>query len=110
MPSKNLLIQETFANATENYIGHETEVYETRFSDVKALYKSLTSEYGRCTSKMYIDSAAGESKAIGWVFEKRVKYDDSKETFIQQVWVSVHTATPKKSIQYAYADLSRGAK
>jgi hypothetical protein len=29
------------------------------------------------------------SKAIGWVFEKRDKYENSDETFLRETWVEV---------------------
>jgi hypothetical protein len=52
----------------------------------------MVREYGRCTGRVYIDGADGKGLPIGWVFIKRKEYDDCKETFLQETWVTLHTA------------------
>jgi len=68
-----MLIQETFTNETDGYNFGESEPYEPYTDDIGKLFKSFQREYGRCTSKMYVDTPEG-TKAIGWVFTKRMQY------------------------------------
>jgi hypothetical protein len=46
---------------------------------------------------------------IGWTFQKRQRYDGSKEYFLQEVWVTLHQASPTKTIEYHYLDLDLAA-
>ena len=72
-----MLVQEEFVNETQgNFIG-KNDPYEPFTDNVKKLFRSYQREYGRCTSKAYIDEN-GESKAIGWVFSKKMKSEDCK--------------------------------
>lgn len=50
------------------------------------VFRELRSEYGRCISKVYVDTDEG-AKPIGWVFEKRNTYDRSEDTYLQHAWV-----------------------
>ena len=101
-----LFIQETFINKTRNARIGETEVYQAFTDEIGKLYRDLVREYGRCRGKVYIDRVARAPMAIGWTFEKRVKYDDSPETYLREVWVSVHSAKPTKTIEYHYVEVS----
>jgi len=83
----------------------ESEVYESFTGDKGELYRDLVKEHGRCVSKVYIDLKDEPYKHIGWVFQKRKKYDDSDKTFVAETWVDVHTAEPTKTIKYHYANL-----
>lgn len=98
----NLFIKESFLNATEGYRSGDTEVYETAYDSIKELYKFLTKEYGRCISKMFVDDKNGDAIQRGWVFQKRIKYYDSKETFLSETWVTVHNSEPIETIKYDY--------
>jgi hypothetical protein len=100
----NLFISEDWINKSDNYRLGSTEVYETPYDNVGELYKYLVREYGRCVSKIYIDNedSSKPPKKIGWVFEKRSKYEDTGESFIQETWVTVHNSLPKKTIEYDY--------
>lgn len=100
----NLIISETFVNKTENYIFGESEPYETFMSNKGELFRYLMREYGRCTSKMYLETSSGD-KPIGWVFEKRARYEDSKETYLQETWVTLHTQMPEKTVKYFYGEV-----
>jgi hypothetical protein len=88
----NLFISETHVNATKHHVVSEIEPYET-WADVEQLgklYKSLQSEYGRCISSMYIDHTDKvKTQKIGWVFLSRDTYEDTKETYLREVWISV---------------------
>ena len=97
----NLLVQFERVNATEHYNFGDTDVFETRFTSTGELYKYCLVEYGRCVSKVFVDTESG-AKAVGWVFQKRVKYDDCKETYLQETWVTIHKSKPVKRIEYTY--------
>jgi hypothetical protein len=85
----------------------DSDVYETWASvDQRGdLFRSLQREYGRCISTMMIDDkdAPGGARAIGWVFEKRMAYEDDRRKFYKrEVWVSLHSAPPTKTTTYHY--------
>ena len=82
-----LHISETFVNATEGYQLGDGDEYETVYDDAGELYRSLVREYGRAR-KMYQETGNGD-RQVGWVFEKRAKYTDSNETYLQETWVTV---------------------
>jgi len=98
-----LFIQETFINATEESALGESEVYETDFETKGELFKFLQKEYGGCVSKVYINRLDGKSKEIGWVFQKNSKYEDTKQIFKREVWITVYSKEPTKTIRYHYA-------
>ena len=87
----NLYVQETYLNATEGHVIGESDVYETFTDDPGELYRAMRREYGRCISKVYVDSPNGP-RAIGWVFQARDKYEDTGETYLREVWVTVHAS------------------
>lgn len=97
-----LYAQESYVNATEGRLYGEGPVTETFTADRGELYRACQKEYGRCTGKVYIDSDEGP-RAIGWVFQGRARYEDSDETYLREVWVTVHTSPPDKIIHYHYA-------
>lgn len=83
----NLHIQETFVNRTENVGIGGTDIYTTFTDDIGELFKTLRTEFGKATC-MYVGE--GEGVQVGWVFLRKLKYDDSKETFLREVWVEVY--------------------
>jgi hypothetical protein len=97
-----LHIKETYLNTTEGYCIGESDVTETFTDDRGELYRALRAEYGRCTGKVYIDTDNGV-RAIGWVFVKRARYEDSPETYLREVWATVHRAadTVTREVHYA---------
>lgn len=83
----------------ENNHGQRYHMCEPQVSDLRHTNFDLDSptlegdifrwsrkEYGRCVSKVYIDDVG----AVGWVFQKREQYEDSKETFIHETWVTLY--------------------
>lgn len=96
----NLFVQETWINSTKGYCVGESDVYETYTDNTSELFKAMQKEYGRCAGKVYI----GDGQRVGWVFEKRQKYTDCNEYYLQETWVTVHKARPQKTISYDYAD------
>lgn len=88
----NLYAQETFVNATENHQIGTSDVYETFATTPGELYRFCLKEYGRCTGKVYVDSPSGPPLHVGWIFEGRDKYEDTRETYLRHVWVTIHEA------------------
>jgi hypothetical protein len=86
---ENIYIQETWIDQKNKSIIGETDIYET-FTDSKGkLFKALQNEYGRCISKIFVDESDGKQKQVGWVFEKKQKYDDINEFFILETWIVI---------------------
>lgn len=102
---ENLWINETWVNETEGYGLGDSGWYETFTPDLGKLYRSLRKEYGGRVQTMYRDTPDSPPVKVGWVFHKRVKYEDTPETFLRAVWVEVstvpvkeiHTTTPVRS-------------
>jgi hypothetical protein len=85
-----LLVKCAYVNATENHmIGKEDVPQEAFTNDRGELYRSCQKEYGRCVSKMYRDHKDGRTEEIGWVFQGRDRYQDSRKTYLREVWVEV---------------------
>jgi len=94
-----MLIRETWVNKTEGYITGNTELYKPFTDDIKELLQTLRKEYGECISKIFVDP---DAKQIGWVFEKKVKYDDCNETFLMQTGVELHEKKPDHTVENHY--------
>ena len=107
--SKNIFIQEQFVDRTRECRTGDSEVYETFTSNIGELFRSLLKEHGRCLSRIYRDGPEDEAIPFGWVFQKTQSYDNSQETFLQEVWVTLHKALPTKTIEYHYLDLDLAA-
>jgi hypothetical protein len=102
----NLWVQESFIDRTQGHRFGDSDVYET-FTDNRAeLFRAMQGEYGRCISKVYIDVDGGSPKGIGWVFEKKIRYDDTDERYMQEVWVTLHQAPPTRTVEYHYASVA----
>ena len=87
---------------TEKRIGFgDTELYETKHKKAGELFKELQKEWGKA-SKMFVEDKDGNSKQIGWVFTKTDYYKDTKEKYIHETWIEVHSKEPKKTIKYFY--------
>lgn len=103
-----ILIRETFVDQSQHAQIGETDVHETRFDRRGSLFLSLQKEYGHCVSKVYVDRPNGKAKAIGWVFVKRLQYEDTDrygrpaEYYMQEVWIEIHKRMPKKTVKYYY--------
>ncbi len=105
----NLWVQESWLEVRgEKRLGiGDSDVYESGMETPGEIYKYAMKEYGRCTSKVYIDTK-GKPKHIGWVFLKRTRYQDSKDTYLQETWITVHDGPPIKTIEYKYHEVSHG--
>ena len=67
--------------------GYIYSKYEEKLDkqDRGCLFRRLSREFGRCSSKVYV----GEGTPVGWVFEKKALYDDTRETYIMETWVTI---------------------
>jgi hypothetical protein len=89
-----LMVKESYVNRTNNYRFGDSEWYEANADDRKELFSDLQQEFGRCTGKIYVDLISGGARAIGWVFEKKMKYEDARSSkpedfYLREVWVEV---------------------
>ena len=100
----NLMVSESWVNATKGYRLGDSGVYESYTDKVSELFRAMQKEYGRCVSKAYIDES-GNSKHIGWVFQKRKQYDDCKESYLQETWVSIHEKPNETKTTCFYKEL-----
>lgn len=93
----NLFICETFINVDKRAQFGRTGWHETNYVDTGGLYRHLRQEYGKATT-MYADLMNGKSRKIGWVFSKRMRYEDArdpKDIYTREVWVEVSTVKPE---------------
>ena len=80
-----MLISETYVNATEGYQLGDSGEYEPFTQNIGELFRSCQKQFGKCISKLFI----GEGRQMGWVFQKLTQYEDCKEKYLQETWVSL---------------------
>ena len=102
-----MFIQETYVDETRQLRYGTTDLYEPFTENVRTLFLALQRMYGGCVSKIYIDQEGGEPAAIGWVFQKRTKYDDCDRHYLQSVWVILHEKKPTVTTEYPSHSPSR---
>ncbi len=97
-----LWIQEEFVNETKGHRFSSGPWVDSNCDTLGELFRSLSREYGRCVSRMYV----GDGKPVGWVFEKRCEYDDAHRiqdklarSYIRHVWVCVSAENPHQPLQ-----------
>lgn len=89
--------KETHVNVDKGYRYYEGQWEEVLEDSLGGLFRRLQSDHGRCVSKQYQDSVAGHPIQTGWVFEKRVGYDDRpREKYTREVWVRVSITQPRQ--------------
>lgn len=101
----NLWARESFVNVTKGYRFGDGDWFETFADSTGALYRSCNGEYGRCVSKMYRDRDGKLPIVCGWVFQKRMRYEDARgnrpeDHYIREVWVEVSTTEPRKYVEW----------
>lgn len=91
-----LMTSETYVNVTEGYqFGSTDRPIEQLAESVGELFRDMQQEFGRCIGKMYRDLADGGVIQVGWVFQKRMTYEDSRRPYTErdfytrEVWVEV---------------------
>ena len=102
----NLYIKETSIEVREDdkrYGIFESDVYESWFDTsmpMSRILKHLMKDYGRIIEKVYV----GDENLIhvGYVFQKRVKYEDSKDTYILETWITFHEQKENKEVKITY--------
>ena len=85
----------SYINKTEGYrFGDEEIDEEDMRPDLRTrggLFRFLQKEYGRCVSKVHLDIPMGDGTYrtldTGWVFERKMKYDLCKDTYLREVWI-----------------------
>jgi hypothetical protein len=90
-----MLVEEQWINQTKNYIIGDSGEYEPYTENLNELFKSYQKENGRCISKVYIDTKDKQIIAVGWVFEKKVKYTDCDDYYIQHTWITLYKKKTK---------------
>lgn len=83
--------REQYINQTKGYSFGDGGFMNTD-DTVGQLYRYLRSEYGKAT-KMYRDREDHPPHQVGWVFTKRMEYEDYRgkgdRYYIREVWVEV---------------------
>jgi hypothetical protein len=95
----NLFAQETWIDATQHVGSGSSDVYETFSDDPGELFRAFQREYGRCTGSVFVDKD-GTSRRVGWVFQKRARYTDTKESYLMETWVTLHTREPVTTVEH----------
>jgi hypothetical protein len=98
-----MLIEEVWINKSKNWNIGNSGQYEPFTDDLGMLYRHLQKEYGRCISKIYIDTKDG-AKPVGWVFEKKVRYSDCDDTYLQEAWVTLYESKPTVIQNYKFLE------
>ncbi len=62
---------------------------DSTINTLSDLYRYGVCEFGRCTSKVFIDGKDNNTQHIGYIFEKRLEYNDNKETYLQETWLTI---------------------
>lgn len=101
-----LHINEAWVDATRNLRIGESDVFESCYSTPSEVYRGAMREHGRCIGKVYVDRG-GSVLHVGWVFQKRVKYDDCDETFLRETWVTIHSAQDTVTRHVNYVPIER---
>lgn len=100
-------IEETHINRTAGH-GIGSEIYPvegTVFGETTTLpelYRFFLAEYGRCTGKVYVDTDEG-TKHVGYVFERRARYEDCAETYLHETWMTLGEHVPARAAGLNYS-------
>jgi len=94
----SLYVQETYVDETREAIFGESSAQEAFTDNVGELFRSCQREYGRCVSRVYVDRLDGTSVAIGWVFSKKMQYEDAKKFYVRSVWVTLYEEPPRTEL------------
>ena len=91
-------VKESFVNATKEARYGETDWQDTDRT-TSQLYRAWSREYGRCSSKVYVDKRNGGTAHAGWTFIKRVEYEDARPgrgdmTYLREVWCTWRFVKP----------------
>jgi len=102
----SLLIEEHWINASKGCGIGDSGIYESYFTSPGEAYRQCQKLYGRCVSKVYVDEpGTGLIKAVGWVFQQRIEYEDCNESYIRETWITLHEKMPDKTITHHYQEI-----
>lgn len=99
-----LWVIEKYVDRNKGHIYNIEGWHETRFGDdqLRDLFRSCAREFGRARA-MWVDKPGGGRHQVGWVFEKRVEYDDvsktrpaKERTYLREVWIEVSIGDPRQ--------------
>lgn len=93
-----LWITERYVDMAKRQTYEIVDWYETKFENdkLRALMRSLCATFGRVRS-MWRDAPGGGRRQVGWTFEKRVAYPNTKDTYLREVWVEVSIGDPRQA-------------
>lgn len=98
----NLLVQEESYEVMEgNKLAqiYDSGVFLSIFKSQSDVYRYGLKHFGKCIGRVYV----GDGHPVGYAFEKRVKYVDSDNTYLQQTILTIHESQPVRRIEYHYA-------
>lgn len=86
--STRLEVRETYFDKDTSRRFGQSDWYEPFTDKLGTLFRHNQQEFGRCVSKVYVvDSPSSPLRQIGWVFEKRMRYEGESDRYIREVWV-----------------------
>lgn len=106
-----LWVTEKYVDKNKNSIYSTIDWYETKYADseLRPMLKNLTKEFGRVRS-MWRNTPSGGRAQVGWVFEKRVEYGDSRKGaprrerfYLREIWVEVSIGDPRLAVVSPWA-------
>lgn len=86
-------LQVTLTNENEGYRFSEWEELVDDIDTPGELYRLAQREYGRCQSKVYVDTEDGPLH-IGWFFESRQRYQDTDDEYLRGAWITYRQVAP----------------
>jgi hypothetical protein len=95
------IVRETYVNVDKNAIIGENDMpqEDTIITGLKDLYKYGIKNFGRCVSKIYIDKK-DKQLHIGYTFRKKMQYEDTKEFYTQETWLSLEHYKETRTKEY----------
>lgn len=93
-----LRVRVTHINASEGHIFSEyTEALDGDMTRGQ-FYRDGVTNYGRCISKVYVDGPDGPPIHVGYVFEKRERYEDTGEPYKRETWLVLEDVQPAMAV------------
>lgn len=96
-----MLVRETAIDATQGVRFGDAGWYEPYTDHRGRLFRDYQREFGRCVSKVYrevripvdVDPTVAPYRVktvpVGWVFQKRSRYEDTGAPYMLETWVEV---------------------
>ena len=88
-----------YVNASE---GHQycSEIIECQGETTGEAFREFRKEYGRCISGVFIDRKDGSSVRVGWSFKKIANYENSKDKYLMETWITLLKDRPRLVTEY----------